>query len=83
MTGKSAVVEDSVGFQFGVEAFSEIIFFKDQRAYDEFTSGGFELDATVQGVAITAGAQVQGGPPEPVPAPVPDPRPASRPKRNM
>lgn len=61
VTGKSTVVEGSVGFQFGGEAFSEIIFFKDKQAYDEFTSGGFEFDATAQAVAITAGAQVQGG----------------------
>jgi lipid-binding SYLF domain-containing protein len=60
-TGKSTVVEGSVGFQFGGEAFSEIIFFKDKRAYDEFTSGSFEFDATAQAVAITAGAQAQGG----------------------
>lgn len=60
-TGKSTVVEGSVGFQFGGEAFSEIIFFKDKRAYDEFTNGSFEFDATAQAVAITAGAQAQGG----------------------
>lgn len=61
VTGKSTLVEGSVGFQFGGEAFSEIIFFEDKRAYDEFTRGGVEFDATAQAVAITAGAQVQGG----------------------
>ena len=61
VTGKSTVIEGSVGLQFGGEAFSEIIFFKDKRAYDEFTTGSFEFDATAQVVAITAGAQVQGG----------------------
>jgi hypothetical protein len=34
---------------------------KDKRVDDEFTSGSFEFDATAQAVAITAGAQVQGG----------------------
>jgi lipid-binding SYLF domain-containing protein len=59
--GNVSVVEGSIGFQLGGKAFSEIIFFKDKRAYDEFTSGGFEFDATVQAVAITAGAEVQAG----------------------
>ena len=61
VTGKSTVVEGSIGFQLGAEAFSEIIFFQDKRAYDEFTSGNFEFDANAQAVAITAGAQAQAG----------------------
>jgi lipid-binding SYLF domain-containing protein len=61
VTGKTSVVEGSIGFQYGGEAFSEIIFFKDKQAYDKFTTGSFEFDATAQAVAITAGAQVQGG----------------------
>jgi lipid-binding SYLF domain-containing protein len=61
VTGKSTVVEGSIGFQFGGEAFSQIIFFQDKRAYDEFTSGSFEFDASAQAVAITAGAQAQAG----------------------
>lgn len=60
-TGKTSVVEGSLGFQFGGKAFSQMIFFQDKRAYDEFTSGSFEFGATVQAVAITAGAQVQAG----------------------
>jgi lipid-binding SYLF domain-containing protein len=61
VTGKTSVVEGSIGFQFGGEAFSEIIFFEDKRAYDEFTSGNFEFGATAQAVVITAGAQAQAG----------------------
>jgi lipid-binding SYLF domain-containing protein len=61
VTGQSTVVEGSIGFQIGAEAFSEIIFFQDKRAYDEFTSGNFEFDTTAQAVAITAGAQAQAG----------------------
>lgn len=59
--GKTSVIEGSVGFQAGGEAFSEIIFFQDKRAYDEFTSGNFEFSATAQAVAITAGAQAEVG----------------------
>lgn len=61
VTGKTSVVEGSIGFQLGGEAFSEIIFFQDKRAYDEFTSGEFEFGATAQAVAITAGAQAKAG----------------------
>ena len=50
LTGKASVVEGSIGFQFGGKAFSEIIFFQDKRAYDEFTSGSFEFGATAQAV---------------------------------
>ena len=42
-------------------AFSELIFFEDKRAYDEFTTGEFEMDASASAVAITAGAQAQAG----------------------
>lgn len=58
-TGKTAVIEGSIGFQIGGKAFSEIIFFQDKRAYDEFTSGNFEFGATAQAVAITAGAEAR------------------------
>lgn len=61
VTGKTSVVEGSIGFQLGGEAFSQIIFFQDKRAYDEFTSGNFEFGATAQAVVITAGAQAKAG----------------------
>jgi len=61
VTGKTSVVEGSIGFQFGGKAFSEIIFFQDKRAYDHFTSGNFEFDATAQATVITAGAEAKGG----------------------
>ncbi|HEV8443882.1 MAG TPA: lipid-binding SYLF domain-containing protein [Steroidobacteraceae bacterium] len=46
----------SVGAQAGGQAFSQIVFFQDKRAFDDFASGNFEFDATVQAVAITASA---------------------------
>jgi lipid-binding SYLF domain-containing protein len=51
----------TIGLQAGGQAFSQIIFFKDQRAYDEFISGSFEFGAQATAVAITAGAQAQAG----------------------
>jgi lipid-binding SYLF domain-containing protein len=61
VTGKATVIEGSIGFQAGAEAFSEIIFFQDKRDYDEFTSGNFEFGANAQAVVITAGAEAQVG----------------------
>ena len=51
----------SVGLQAGGQAFSQIIFFEDKRAFDDFTGGKFEFDATVQAVAITASATASAG----------------------
>lgn len=51
----------TIGFQFGGQAFSQIIFFQDKRAYEQFTGGSFEFDANASAVAITAGAQAQAG----------------------
>lgn len=61
VTGIATMIKISVGFQVGGQVFREIIFFQDKRAYDEFTSGSFELDATASAVAVTVGAQAQTG----------------------
>lgn len=61
ITGTAKLFKATIGFQLGGQAFSEIIFFKDNRAYDDFTSGNFEFDATASAVAITAGAQAKAG----------------------
>jgi len=51
----------SLGLQAGGQAFSQIVFFQDKRAFDEFASGSFEFDATAQAVAITASATATAG----------------------
>ncbi len=61
VTGKVSLSKVTIGFQAGGQAFSEIIFLKDERAYKDFTGGEFEFDAAVSAVAITAGAQAQSG----------------------
>jgi lipid-binding SYLF domain-containing protein len=61
VTGETSVLKGSIGFQLGAQAFSQMIFFEDKRAYDEFTSGNFEFDATASAVAITAGVQAKAG----------------------
>ncbi len=61
VTGTAKLFKATIGFQLGGQVFSEIIFFQDKRAYDDFTSGEFEFDATASAVAITAGAQAKAG----------------------
>jgi lipid-binding SYLF domain-containing protein len=59
--GDTSVTQLSVGFQAGGQAYSEIIFFEDKRALDEFTKGNFEFEAGVSAVAITAAANASAG----------------------
>jgi lipid-binding SYLF domain-containing protein len=54
--GEATLAQVSVGFQAGGQAYSEIIFFADKRAADEFMTGNFEFGADAQVVAITAEA---------------------------
>lgn len=51
----------TVGLALGGQSYSEIIFFEDKRAFDEFTSGNFEFGAQASAIAITAGASAQAG----------------------
>lgn len=60
-TGRTRLVKFSIGWQAGGQAYSQIIFFQDKRAYDEFTSGEFAFDAQASAVAITAGVQAKAG----------------------
>jgi lipid-binding SYLF domain-containing protein len=61
LVGDTSMTQISVGFQAGGKAYSEIIFFKDKRAFDEFTNGNFEFGAKASAVAITAGASAGAG----------------------
>lgn len=54
--GDTSMTQLTLGFQLGGQAYSQIIFFQDKRAFDEFTSGNFEFGAQASAVAITAGA---------------------------
>ncbi|MGD2074862.1 MAG: YSC84-related protein [Gammaproteobacteria bacterium] len=54
--GDTTMTQLSIGFQLGAQGYSQIVFFEDKRAFDEFTSGNFEFGAQASAVAITAGA---------------------------
>jgi lipid-binding SYLF domain-containing protein len=59
--GNTTMGQVSVGFQAGGKAYSQIIFFEDKRALDEFESGSFEFSAGASAVAVTAGASASAG----------------------
>ena len=61
VTGETSLMKATIGLQLGGQAFSEIIFFEDKRAYTDFTNGNFEFDASASAVAITAGMQAKAG----------------------
>ena len=61
VSGETSLIKATIGFQLGGQAFSQMIFFEDKRAYDEFTGGEFEFDASASAVAITAGVQAKAG----------------------
>jgi lipid-binding SYLF domain-containing protein len=55
------MTQATVGLQIGGEGYSEIVFFQDERAFQEFTNGNFEFGAGAQAVVVTAAAQGQAG----------------------
>jgi lipid-binding SYLF domain-containing protein len=59
--GDATMTQLSIGLQLGGQAYSQMIFFEDKRALDEFTSGKFEFGADVGAVAITAAAGASAG----------------------
>jgi lipid-binding SYLF domain-containing protein len=61
VTGFSRIVDISFGLQAGGQAYSQIIFFENEDAYDRFTSGKFQFDAQASAVAVTANAQASAG----------------------
>ena len=54
--GNTSMTQLTLGFQLGGQAYSQIIFFQDKRAFNEFAGGNFEFGAKAEAVAITAGA---------------------------
>ena len=57
VTGFSRLMDITFGAQAGGQSYRQVIFFEDKAAYDKFTSGKFEFDASASAVAVTASAQ--------------------------
>jgi len=54
--GDTSMTQRSIGFPLGGEGVRQIVFFEDERAFKEFTSGNFEFGTEASAVAITAAA---------------------------
>ena len=57
--GDTSMTQVTIGLQLGGQAYSQIIFFQNKHAFDEFASGNFEFGAQATAIAITAGASAQ------------------------
>jgi lipid-binding SYLF domain-containing protein len=57
--GDTSVSQLTIGLQLGGQAYSMIIFFEDDRALREFTSGNFEFGAQASAVALTASVSAE------------------------
>ena len=55
--GKTKMSQITYGLQLGGQVYSQMIFFRDERAFDGFATGNFEFGAQATAVALTAGAQ--------------------------
>ncbi len=61
LRGDTSMSQVSVGFLAGGKAFSQVIFFENKQALNNFESGHFQFGADASVVAITAGANASGG----------------------
>ena len=61
LVGDTTMKQLSVGFQAGGQDYSQIIFFQDKRALEQFESGNFEFSAGASAIAVTASANASAG----------------------
>lgn len=54
LVGSTTLSQITIGFQFGGQAYRELICFQSKDALDHFKGGNFEFDAQVSAVAVTA-----------------------------
>jgi len=56
--GTASLKQASIGLQLGGQQYSEVIFFENKAAYDNFTNGNLKFGAQASAVAITVGASI-------------------------
>ena len=61
VVGFTSLTDISIGLQAGGQAYSQVIFFENKNAFDNFTSGNFEFSAQASAIAIQATAGVEAG----------------------
>jgi len=55
IVGRTSLTQFTVGFQLGGQVYQQVIFFENDRAYNDFTGGNFELSAQASAIAAAAG----------------------------
>jgi len=60
-TGTVKMGQVTIGWQLGGQAYSQLILFKNNDVYTEFTTGEFEFGAQATAVALTYGAGAEAG----------------------
>ena len=58
VVGSANLKQASIGFQLGGQQYSEVIFFENKKAFDNFTNGKLKFDAQASAVAIKEGASI-------------------------
>ena len=58
IVGSSKLKQGSIGLQIGGQQYSEVIFFKDQEAFDNFANGNLKFDAQASAVILDEGASI-------------------------
>ena len=61
LIGRSTLTQVTIGLQLGGQAYSEVVFFKDPSALDNFKQGKLKLDAQASAIALTARASADLG----------------------
>ena len=61
LIGRSTLTQVTIGLQLGGQAYSEVVFFKDPAALDNFKQGKLKLDAQASAIALTARASADLG----------------------
>jgi lipid-binding SYLF domain-containing protein len=56
LVGKSKLTQVTIGLQLGGQVYSEVVFMRDQSAFEGFKSGRLKLDAQASAIAVTARA---------------------------
>lgn len=59
VTGFTSLSDVTIGLQAGGQAYSQIIFFENEYAYNKFTGGNFEFEAAASAIAIQSGVSAQ------------------------
>ena len=58
VVGSSKLKQASYGFQFGGQQYREVIFFKNEKSFENFTNDKLKFDAQASAVALKEGASI-------------------------